>query len=292
MVHQPCPKQKPFLRWVGGKQRLVKTLLANVPPFVADTDATYTYYEPFIGAGSLLLALQPKKAVIGDVNKELVNTYQVLKTQPSLVPQLQAELESYENNEDYYYHVRDEMDVGTMTPVQRAARFIYLNRTCYAGLYRENRSGVFNVSYGKNEKSKHDSMTDILPVAKYLQEADITIVNGDFAETVASAKEGDFVYLDPPYYPVTNTSFTSYHNGSGFDYNALYNTFMDLTDRGCYVLMSESDCEHNREVYSKYILGELTLGKTIRPELSKARQELLICNYNDTSDNMDTDQAL
>lgn len=275
------PKQKPFLRWVGGKQRLVKTLLSYLPPHIKspEADPAWTYYEPFIGAGSLLLGLQPPKAVIGDVNRDLINTYQVLQQTPSQITELQVELQQYQNDEDTYYQVRDEMDVDSLSNLQRAARFIYLNRTCYAGLYRENRSGVFNVSYGKNATTKVDNMTDIEPVAKYLQTADITILNSDFQQTVASAVEGDFVYMDPPYYPQTSTSFTSYHKGSGFDYNALYNTFMDLTDRGCYVLMSESDCEHNREVYSDYILGELTLGKTIRPELTKGRRELLICNY-------------
>lgn len=264
--------------------------MTHVPDQVWDDESDYTYFEPFMGAASLLLAIQPKKAVVGDVNTELVNTYQVLQsTDPPLVAELEAELQSYQNNEDFYYHVRDEMDINTLSPTERAARFIYLNRTCYAGLYRENKSGVFNVSYGKNPAGKVDNMTDILPVAKYLQETDITIQNTDFQETVATAQKGDFVYLDPPYYPVTNTSFTSYHNGSGFDYEALYNTFMDLTDRGCYVLMSESDCPHNREVYADYILGQLTLGKTIRPELTKARQELLICNYMDSDDAMDTD---
>jgi DNA adenine methylase len=275
------PKQKPFLRWVGGKQRLVKTLLAHLPQHVRDGDQDYTYYEPFLGAGSLLLGLQPGTAVVGDVNEELINTYQVLQEVPSQLPELQQQLQILPNDEDTYYLVRDEWELDTLSPLQRATRFIYLNRTCYAGLYRENRSGVFNVSYGKNPTARVDSMADIEPVAKYLQREDVsvTVMRADFRETVAAAEEGDFVYLDPPYYPLTNTTFTSYHKGSGFDYDGLYNTFMDLTDRGCYVLMSESDCPHNREVYADYILGELSLGKTIRPDMTTNRRELLISNY-------------
>ena len=267
---------KPFLRWVGGKQRLVKKLQQCVPGHIKDTD--YTYYEPFLGAGSMLLALQPETAVVGDVNSELINVYQVLQS-GDVVKDLETELKTHQNEEAYYYYVRDELDMEELTPLQRAARFIYLNRTCYAGLYRENKSGKFNVSWGKNPKLRHDSMQDISPVADYLRQANVTILNDDFQNTVATAQAGDFVYLDPPYYPSKSTSFTSYHKGSGFDYEALYDTFMDLHSRGCYVLMSESDCEHNREAYEGFILDEVNMGKTIRPECCQARRELLICNY-------------
>ena len=275
------PKQKPFLRWVGGKQRLVRTLLSHLPPHVREGSQDFTYYEPFLGAGSLLLGLQPTTAVVGDVNVELVNTYQVLQQQPSQLAELEQQLQALPNNEDMYYQVRDEWQLDTLTPLERAVRFIYLNRTCYAGLYRENRSGTFNVSYGKNPNARVDSMAELKPVAEYLQREDVsvTILQADFQTTVADAQEGDFVYLDPPYYPLKSTTFTSYHKGSGFDYDALYNTFMDLTDRGCYVLMSESDCDHNREVYADYLLGELSLGKTIRPDMTTNRRELLISNY-------------
>ena len=271
------PKVKPFLRWVGGKQRLIKKLQQCIPPYLDETE--YTYYEPFLGAGSMVLALQPPHAVVGDINTELVNTYQVLQSIED-ISLLEQELQSYANEESYYYHVRDEMDLDSLTDMERAARFIYLNRTCYAGLYRENRSGKFNVSWGKNPKIKHENMQDISPVVKYLQSGDISIQNSDFQTTLQNAKEGDFVYMDPPYYPSTATSFTSYHKGSGFDYDALYDTFLDLHERGCYVLMSESDCPHNRERYADFILDEIKLGGTIRPELNKGRRELLICNYN------------
>lgn len=263
---------RPFLRWVGGKQRLV-THLSELCP-----DIEGMYYEPFLGAGSLLLNLQPQVAIVGDVNKELINSYHVLQGSDEDLAKLETYLKAYKNEETAYYSVRAQNPDEIACNIERAARFIYLNRTCYGGLYRENKSGKFNVSYGKMKRAKHDTMHDIYPVAKCLRSSNIKFMCAEFQETLATAKEGDFVYLDPPYYPVTAKSFVGYHKHK-FDFNALYDTVCDLDDRGCYFMMSNSDCPENREQYKDFDITGISLTRTIRPELAKGRKEIIVKNY-------------
>lgn len=179
-----------------------------------------TYYEPFFGGGASLFAIQPKNAVINDLNGDLVTTYRVIKDK---VEELIEKLKVHEanNTEEYFYQIRDlDRKSSTYTAlddVAKAARLIYLNKTCYNGLFRVNSSGQFNTPYGKYKNPNIVNEVVLRAVSKYFNDNNIQILTGDFADAVANAQKGDFVYLDPPYDPVSNTaSFTGYNEG-GFN---------------------------------------------------------------------------
>ena len=186
-------KIKPFLRWAGGKQWLA-TKLAGLTP-----RPKYTYYEPFLGGGSLFFTALPEKAVLGDINKEIVETYKTLRDSPSELIKI---LSQWKNNKKTYYELRT---MEAKDPLWKAARFIFLNKTCWNGLYRVNRQGKFNVPFG-NHHRKVFSETHLLEVSVALRKAKIR--HSDFQLLVETAASGDFVYLDPPY--------TVLHSKNGF----------------------------------------------------------------------------
>jgi DNA adenine methylase len=204
------PLVRPFLKWAGGKRQLLPEIVKYVPKMTSK----HTYYEPFIGGGALLFELQPPKAVINDSNKELINCYKVIKDS---LDELMEELskDKYSNSETSYYEMRD-LDRSTkkyasLSEVEKAARIIYLNKTCYNGLFRVNSQGQFNVPFGRYKNPNFLDDAVLRAVNKYLNSNDITLLNQDFAEAVKDAKRGDFVYFDPPYDPVSETaSFTGY----------------------------------------------------------------------------------
>jgi DNA adenine methylase len=204
---------RPFLKWAGGKRQLLPELKKLVP-------ASYgTYYEPFLGGGALFLALQRKRAVVNDTNAELINCYEVVRDHAEdLIVALQEH--DARHNENYYYEVRDwdrAPDFSNRPLVERAARIIFLNKTCYNGLFRVNSQGQFNVPYGRYKDPNILDAGVLRAVSKYLNSADIEFRQVDFEEAVADAKPGDFIYFDPPYDPASNTaSFTGY-DLNGFD---------------------------------------------------------------------------
>ena len=198
---------KPFLKWAGGKTQLLPELRKYLPP------EFNRYYEPFVGAGAVLFELQPYTAVINDVNAELINCYNMIKW---FLKMLVMELSGYKNDEDFYYSVRalDRVRNNFKPDVESAARTIYLNKTCFNGLYRVNSKGQFNTPYGRYKNEFKPDEETILAVSKYLNESQVTILSGDFETTVKDAREGDFVYFDPPYDPVSETAnFTAYNSG-------------------------------------------------------------------------------
>lgn len=204
---------KPFLKWAGGKRQLLSVIQQYLP-------AKYTeYYEPFIGAGAMLFSLQPKSSTINDTNSELVNCYQVIRDQPEELLKL-CQQHRENNTKEYYYQLRQQDrqdDFNQRTPVEKAARIIYLNKTCFNGLFRVNSSGQFNVPYGKYKNPVIVDPAVIQAISTYLNRATCRILNGDFEQAVATAKKGAFIYFDPPYHPVSDTSsFTGYSmNGFG-----------------------------------------------------------------------------
>ena len=236
------PLVRPFLKWAGGKRQLLPEIVKYVPKLTSK----HTYYEPFIGGGALLFELQPLKADINDRNGELINCYLVIKDS---LDELMAELskDKYSNNEKSYYDMRD-LDRSTkkyakLSAVEKAARIIYLNKTCYNGLFRVNSQGQFNVPFGRYKNPNFLDDAVLRAVNKYLNSNRITLSNLDFEEAVKDAKKGDFIYLDPPYDPVSETaSFTGYDvNGFNKDeQKRLKTVFDDLNNRGCKVMMSNS----------------------------------------------------
>jgi len=201
----------PILKWVGGKRQLMPALKEFIPKKFTN------YYEPFVGGGAVFFELQPKKAVINDFNEELINVYQTIKKNPE---GLILDLKSHKNESDYFYNLRAldrDQNFKNLSDVKKASRIIFLNKTCYNGLYRVNSSGEFNSPFGRYKNPNIVNETTIRAVSKYLNNNDITIVNGDFEAALIGIKKGAFVYFDPPYHPVSPSSnFTGYVQG-GFN---------------------------------------------------------------------------
>src|SRR5699024_4762605 len=208
-------KARPFVKWVGGKRQLLDDLIQRLPETFAG------YFEPFIGGGALFWHLYNAEATgdhqpgIGDFNEELINAYKVIKETPL---ELISCLEQFVNTEEFYYEVRAWDRCNTYaqrSSIQKAARFIYLNKTGFNGLYRVNRKNQNNVPFGRYKNPKIVDKENILACSKTLQKADI--YQGDFETLSTKVTEGDFVYLDPPYVPLTATSSFTGYTSDGFD---------------------------------------------------------------------------
>jgi DNA adenine methylase len=242
-------RPKPFVKWVGGKRQLVKQFreLGYYPP--KNFNATKaTYHEPFVGGGAVFFDLLPKKAFLSDMNYELVATYKVIRDD---VESLIKALKKQKHDKELFLKVRAKK-VDKLTDLQIATRFIYLNRTCFNGMYRVNSRGEFNVPFGKYDNPLICDEDNLRKVSKALQ--GIEINHEDYKYVLKRAKKGDFVYLDPPYHPISKTaSFTSYTAG-GFgekEQIELRDTFLKLHKKGCYVMLSNSDAEFINRIYSE-----------------------------------------
>ena len=241
---------RPFLKWAGGKRQLLPVLRQYIPK-----NFSSTYFEPFVGAGAFLFELQPKKAVINDANKELINCYKTIKDNPDGLLELTKEYQK-DISRDRYYELREldrKADFNELSNVQRAARIIYLNKTCFNGLFRVNSQGQFNVPYGDHKNPIVADEVVIRAISKYLNENKIEITNQDFEESVSKARKGDFIYFDPPYDPVSNSSSFTGYDLSGFGRNEqqrLQKVSKNLIDKGCKVLLSNSATDFIKELYS------------------------------------------
>lgn len=274
---------KPFLKWVGGKAKLVPAIKSLMPE---DHGA---YYEPFVGGGALFFSVKPKSAHINDINSALIGAYSNVKARaPDLIEclkQMQLEYESYdaEGRKAFYYEARDEYNsIKDPLSLRKSCLLIFLNKTCYNGMYRENSKGGFNVPFGNYKRPVICDSGTIMAAHRALKEA--TVTNSSFEEAVVSARQGDFVYFDPPYYPLTKTSnFTSYSE-LGFeekDQIKLKKVFDDLTKRGCYVMLSNSSTDFIKELYGEYRKEIVLANRAINSD-SKGRgkiEELIILNY-------------
>jgi DNA adenine methylase len=231
---------KPFLRWPGGKQWLAARLSKLVP------DKCCTYFEPFIGGGSLFFASRPKCAKLGDLNERLTETYTAVRNWPLDVIQALSE---WPNSKEIYYHIRSQIFTDN---IQRAAQIIYLSKTCWNGLYRVNSEGQFNVPFGNHNRAVYDE-NNILRASKVLQGAEL--IPCDFEDLLKTAKCGDFVYLDPPY--------TVLHSRNGFRrYNECLFSWDDqvrlaqiankLKDNGCLVVVSNANHPEVIKLYHKF----------------------------------------
>ena len=263
----------PFLKWAGGKHRL----LAQYAPYFP-THCT-TYFEPFLGGGAVFFARAPQRAVLADINPELVNVYTCLRDDPEAVIALLT-THAARHNHDHYYAMRA-LQPPQLAPAERAARLIYLNRTCFNGLYRENASGAFNVPMGRYLHPQICNAANLRAVSAVLQRAEI--VHAPFAAVVERAQAGDFVYFDPPYHPLSATSsFTAY---SRFRFGAtqqqqLRDTFAALAARGVSAMLSNSDCPFTRELYQDFPIITITANRAInmRPEKRGKITEILVLN--------------
>lgn len=275
---------QPFLKWAGGKRQLI----SQIEPFVPEIGSS-TYYEPFLGAGAMLFHFQPQNAIVNDVNSELYNVYKVIEDD-KLFDELIELLTMHESNNDsdYFYEVRAwdrTEDYASMSPVKKAARFIYLNKTCFNGLYRVNSKGYFNVPFGKYKKPLIVNEEILRNVHNYLKHNNITFLNGDFEDAVKDTKSGDFVYFDPPYEPLNPTSsFTSYAQ-EGFgraEQYRLRDLFSELNSRGCKVLLSNSDTPFIREIYQEFKIVTVQANRAINSKATgrgKINEVLVVSDY-------------
>ena len=286
----PAPMQakslvQPFLKWAGGKRQLLPYIKSFIPK------SFDRYFEPFVGGGAVLFDLKHPKAFINDANGELINLYEVIRDDPDA---LLSEVEKHKNaaknknDEKYFYQLReqdrDDNLYNRLSEVERAARILYLNKTCFNGLFRVNSQGQFNAPFGKypNPNIAHENI--IRAVSKYLKGKDISITSTDFAKAVKTARAGDFIYFDPPYDPVSDTSsFTGYHK-SAFgrsEQTRLFKVFKDLDRRGCKVMLSNSDTRFIRDLYKGYTKEDILATRRINAVGSGrgAIREVLIMNY-------------
>lgn len=275
-------KPKPFVKWVGGKRQLLKQFreLGLYPP-EAFSPMTSTYYEPFVGGGAVFFDLLPKNAKLSDLNSELVITYNVIK---SNVDELIESLQKHIYDKKYYLKVRAEK-VEDLSEIEVASRFIFLNRTGFNGLYRVNKSGQFNVPFGRYSNPIICDEDNLRRVSDALQ--DTIITHQDYKNVLKTARGGDFIYFDPPYYPISITSsFTSY-TAEGFlekEQTKLRDTFVKLHKRGCFVMLSNSDTPFINKLYSGLngiTINKITAGRAINSKGTGRGKitEVLITNY-------------
>ena len=272
----------PIVKWAGGKRQILHKIMSSMPK------TFNTYYEPFVGGGALFLEIEPKKAIINDVNFELMSVYACLKDE-ELFRLMLKELEVHENKHslDYYYEVRDwdRNPRFELFPLWKgASSSLYLNKACFNGLYRVNSKGFFNVPFGKKEKIKLYDQNNVEAIHKYFKNSNITLLTGDFVEACRTAKLGDFVYFDPPYDPwEEKKSFTAY---TKFDFTKedqirLANCFKDLTKRGVKCLLSNHNTAFIRGLYSEFNIEVIPAKRMINSNAYGRGnvEEVLISNY-------------
>jgi DNA adenine methylase len=262
----------PFIKWAGGKSQMLAQYATLIP------DHYHRYFEPFVGGGAVFFSLNPRISFLADVNTELINTYTVVRDS---VEELITSLKKHINEKEYYYYVRGQCP-DQLSVIERASRFIYLNKTCYNGLYRVNKAGIFNVPFGKYKNPKIVDELNLRAANYYLQSVRLTATN--FEEATQAAAEGDFVYLDPPYHPLNNTSkFTNYaENGfTSVDQQKLFIHYRQLHSKGCLLMLSNSDTPFIRDLYAGFDIREVNAKRMINCQSNKRGEikELVIRNY-------------
>lgn len=276
-------RPKPFVKWVGGKRQLLKQFRnLNLYPPHDFNPVKNTYFEPFVGGGAVFLDLLPKHAVLSDLNSELIITYKVIKDDVNKLIKL---LKTYRYNKEFFLKIRSQKTLK-LSDIQIATRFIYLNRSCFNGLYRVNSKGEFNVPFGKYNNPLICDEENLKKISKSLK--NVKIYNEDYKNVLKRAKKGDFIYFDPPYYPVNRTSnFTAYTKEGFFEkeQEELRNVFVELHKRGCFVMLSNSDTSFINKLYSKLDkkikVHKIDASRNINAKASGRGKikEILIINY-------------
>ena len=271
---------KPIIKWVGGKQGNLEHIRKLLPQ-------TYNkYYEPFLGGGAVLLDLNPKEAVVNDINYELINMYLQVRDNVEGVIKYLSSLDwthehSGEDPKEVYYAIRGLFNnhLGDKT-VDQAARFIYLNKHCFNGLYRVNSKGQFNVPFNGKLTGASAHMDHLREVSKQIQNVEFKC--GDFETCLANAEAGSLVFIDSPYAPLTPTSFVDYTK-EGFAYEdhvRLANVFKELSDTGVYCMLTNHDTELIRELYKDYNITVVDVRRSInRNGDGRKGKEVIITNY-------------
>lgn len=267
---------KPFLRWVGGKYLFVDSIIKFFPK----KNTINKYYEPFVGAGALFFAYRPINAVISDLNPQLINTYNAVRDNYMLLYSYLLDF-SKAHSKKFYYKTRTEYNSSKLFSIKQAARFIYLNKACFNGIFRVNEDGHFNVPFGDKKKISLLTKSEFLEISKLLNKT--KILNSDFAATVENVKKEDFVYLDPPYPPINGSSFFTHYTKERFsieDQEKVAHTAQLLNKIGCKVLITNADTREIRQLYKEWNIIEIKRTRWVTSSRIKHKaEELIITNY-------------
>lgn len=268
---RPRGRAKPFLKWAGGKSRLVPEILARFPARFG------RYHEPFLGGGAVFFALDPASALLSDINQELIDAYRTVRDD---VAGVIASLRQHQATSEHFYRVR-QLDPESLNVRDGCARTVFLNRTCFNGLYRVNRQGRFNVPFGRHVNPKICDEANLQAVAQVLR--DHAIEQRCAFDVMDSAKRGDLVYFDPPYVPVSKSaSFTSYTK-QGFgpaEQERLADVFHALDRRGVWLVLSNADTEFTRRLYAGYRIERVLCRRAINSRADRRGPvaEILVSN--------------
>jgi len=262
---------QPFVKWVGGKRGLLEQILPLFPK------KFNSYYEPFVGGGAVFFelfakgVLEGKEVVLSDINSELINAYNIIKNNPY---ELISNLENYKNkhSKEFYYQIREldrQKNYNNLSDLEKATRFIYLNKTCFNGLYRVNKKGYFNTPIGSYKNPNIADRDTILSASEALQ--NVTIKQQSFKDVLKFAKKDDLVYFDPPYYPLNETSnFTSYDSNCFLkdEQFELFEIFEKLSNKGVKVVLSNSDTKFIKGLYKGYDIQIVNANRFINSKSS------------------------
>ena len=268
----------PFLKWAGGKRQLLPEIRKYLP------NKFTTYYEPFLGAGAVLFDIQPSKAIVNDINSDIINVYEVIKNN---LDDLIEDLKTHKNESDYFYGIREldrTNEFKEMSNIKKASRIIFLNKTCFNGLFRVNNQGQFNVPFGRYKNPNIINEITLKSISKYLNNNNIKILNSDFVDSVKNIRENGFVYFDPPYDPISDSSsFTGYTlNGFNKDEQIRLKKLCDkLNDKGCKFLLSNSATPFILDLYKDYEINIVKASRSINSVGSGRGKinEVLVRNY-------------
>jgi DNA adenine methylase len=288
-IPEPLVPARPFLKWAGGKGQLLPELTRRMPAQFA------RYHEPFVGGGAFFFNLWSsgrlaQGGVLSDYNRDLIACYQTVRDHAAELIAKLLEYKAHAHDREYFYEIRSwdrQPGFEQRSPVELAARMIFINRTCYNGLYRLNNKGKFNAPFGYYKKPLIVDVENMHEVSRALQDVDLRA--GDFADVLTRAEPGDFVYFDPPYAPLSPTASFTHYTGRGFgedQQRRLAEVFHQLAARGCYVMLSNSYTELTRELYRPEAIPGLS-AETVRASrkinCDGAKRgfidELIACSY-------------
>jgi DNA adenine methylase (dam) len=267
----------PFVKWAGGKRQLLESLSVRMPEEYKD------YYEPFVGGGALLFHQKPAWAFINDINRELIHAYTEIRDHVNHLTVVLGSMDQVTCTKEFYYEMRERYNDKLKAEdydTEMAALFIYLNKHCFNGLYRVNQKGQFNVPWNQKEQVRSVDVENIKNVSYYLKS--VTITCQDFEKSLETAKKGDFIYFDSPYAPLNPASFDSYTK-EGFteeEHRRLSKVFKELSDRGCYCMLTNHNTELIQELYHDFLKEEVDVRRAINSDPKKrVGKEIIIRNY-------------
>lgn len=268
---------KSFIKWIGGKQRIAKRIVQLFP----DRSSIRKYAEPFVGAGSIYFTYGPNEAVLSDINANLIEAYNAVKSSPDRVHRLLIKhLEK--NTEKYYLHIRTAYNrTKNRDQYSRAAAFIYLNKASFNGIWRVNKSGEFNVPYAHRKKLCFPSCDELLSYSTLLSSAEILCL--DYKEAMKRCGKGDFIYLDPPYPPLNSTSYFTHYSQDRFglaDQKSLAAEVVRSSNKGSHFLMTNANLPIIRDLYRGFKMSEIDVVRWVRADGKRySVKELVILNY-------------